>query len=129
MGLGLAVPINSTTRWIIAALMRDGRVRRAYLGLVTSPAPLPPWARERFGQPRRAAGDGGGAGLARRRRRGCGRGTWCSPRRRRPVADAQALQRLMFADAIGRPLPITVLRNGALVDVIAEPVELGSLPV
>ena len=30
----------------------------------------------------------------------------------------------MFSDAIGRPLAITVMRNGALVDVIAEPVEL-----
>jgi len=37
---------------------------------------------------------------------------------------AQSLQRLMFADAIGRPLQITVLRNGAMVDVIAEPTEL-----
>ncbi|MCL9794916.1 S1C family serine protease, partial [Frankia sp. AgKG'84/4] len=32
VGLGLAVPINATTRKILAALMRDGRVRRAYLG-------------------------------------------------------------------------------------------------
>lgn len=43
---------------------------------------------------------------------------------RNPVGDAQSLQRLMFADAIERPLPITVYRNGALVDVIAEPAEL-----
>jgi S1-C subfamily serine protease len=42
------------------------------------------------------------------------------------VATAQDLQRLMFAEAIGRPLPITVMRNGALVDVIAEPSELVS---
>ncbi len=41
-----------------------------------------------------------------------------------PVKAAQDLQRLMFADAIGRPLAITVMRNGALVDVIAEPSEL-----
>jgi S1-C subfamily serine protease len=40
------------------------------------------------------------------------------------VASAQDLQRLMFGEAIGRPLEITVLRNGALVDVIAEPSEL-----
>ena len=40
------------------------------------------------------------------------------------VARAQDLQKLMFSEAIGRPLPITVLRNGALVDVIAEPSEL-----
>jgi len=41
-----------------------------------------------------------------------------------PVSAAQDLQRLMFAEAIGRPMAITVLRNGALVDVIAEPSEL-----
>jgi S1-C subfamily serine protease len=40
------------------------------------------------------------------------------------VAAAQDLQRLMFAEAIGRPLAITVMRNGALVDVIAQPSEL-----
>jgi S1-C subfamily serine protease len=40
------------------------------------------------------------------------------------VATAQDLQRLMFAEAIGHPIPITVMRNGALVDVIAEPTEL-----
>src|SRR5438309_900163 len=32
VGLGLAVPINPTTRGIVAALMNEGRVRRAYLG-------------------------------------------------------------------------------------------------
>jgi hypothetical protein len=32
----------------------------------------------------------------------------------------------MFAEAIGKPLPVTVMRNGALVDVIAEPAELVS---
>src|SRR5215831_2184826 len=41
-----------------------------------------------------------------------------------PVEKAQDLQRLMFEEAIGRPLAITVMRNGALVDVIAEPSEL-----
>jgi S1-C subfamily serine protease len=42
----------------------------------------------------------------------------------REVAAAQDLQRLMFAEAIGHPFPVTVMRNGALVDVIAEPSEL-----
>jgi hypothetical protein len=40
------------------------------------------------------------------------------------MAKAQDLQRIMFGEAIGRPLAITVMRNGALVDVIAEPTEL-----
>ena len=50
VGVGLAVPVNATTRRIISALMRDGRVRRAYLGLVSAPAPLPAALRERFGR-------------------------------------------------------------------------------
>jgi S1-C subfamily serine protease len=41
-----------------------------------------------------------------------------------PIAGAQALQRLMLADTIGSRLPITLVRNGALVDVIATPTEL-----
>src|SRR6202046_5690060 len=39
VGVGLAVPVNSTTRRIVSALMRDGRVRRAYLGVVGGTAP------------------------------------------------------------------------------------------
>ena len=44
----------------------------------------------------------------------------------KPVTASQDLQRQMFSDAIGQPLAITVMRNGALVDVIAEPSELVS---
>ena len=52
VGVGLAIPINGTTRQIMAALLAEGRVRRAYLGLAGTPAPLPP----RSGQPARPAG-------------------------------------------------------------------------
>src|SRR5947208_15344010 len=45
IGLGLAVPINFATRQIIRALMRDGHVRRAYIGIAGGPRPLPPHAR------------------------------------------------------------------------------------
>jgi S1-C subfamily serine protease len=44
----------------------------------------------------------------------------------RPVDTATAVQRAMVADVIGKPLEITVWRNGALVDVIAVPTELES---
>src|SRR6202042_932085 len=50
IGLGLAVPVNDTTRPIISALMRDGRVRRAYLGLAMIPGPVPAQWRERIGR-------------------------------------------------------------------------------
>src|SRR5207247_3501612 len=42
VGLGLAVPINSATRRIVAALMTERRFRPAYLGIAGGPRPLPP---------------------------------------------------------------------------------------
>src|SRR5688572_3532212 len=50
IGLGLAVPINDTTRRIVAALMRDGRFRRAYVGIAGGPRPLPPRAAASLGR-------------------------------------------------------------------------------
>src|SRR4029078_3708232 len=49
IGLGLARPINDSTRSIVSALMRDGHVRRAYLGVAGGPRPLPPAARREHG--------------------------------------------------------------------------------
>jgi S1-C subfamily serine protease len=122
-GLGLAVPINTTTQRIVYALLHDGRVRRAYLGLVTSPAPLPQIWVDRTGQ--RAAlrvaevVEGSPAALS-----GLRAGDLVLAVDGTPLGDAQSLQRLMFEDAIGRRTEITVLRNGALVDAVAEPTEL-----
>jgi S1-C subfamily serine protease len=124
IGLGLAVPINATTRRIVAALMHDGRVRRAYLGVAVAPAPVAPVWRERLGG--RSTGlrvasvvPGGPADRA-----GLRAGDLLLTADGHEVATAQDLQRLMFAEAIGRRLAITVMRNGALVDVFAEPSEM-----
>jgi S1-C subfamily serine protease len=126
VGLGLAVPVNSTTRRIVSALMREGRVHRAYLGVVVAPAPVAPAWRPRLGG--RSTGlrvasvvAGGPADRA-----GLRAGDLLLTVGGHEVATAQDLQRLMFAQSIGRPLAITVMRNGALVDVIAEPSELVS---
>jgi S1-C subfamily serine protease len=122
-GLGLAVPINDTSRRIVDALIADGRVRRAYLGLVSTPAPLPAALAERTGRKRglRIVDVVPGAPADRS---GLKRGDLVLEAGNRPVADAQSLQRLLFTEAIGRPLPMTVFRNGAMVDVIAVPGEL-----
>jgi S1-C subfamily serine protease len=123
IGLGLAVPINATTRKIISALMRDGHVRRAYLGVVSVPFPLAEPLRTRFGRTTglRVAEVVAGGPAARA---GLRPGDLLITAGGSPVTRAQDLQKLMFSEAIGRPLAITVLRNGALVDVIAEPSEL-----
>jgi S1-C subfamily serine protease len=125
IGLGLAVPINATTRKIIAALMQHGRVRRAFLGIVSAPTPLPASLHQRVGgrdglRVAELVADGPAA------RAGLRVGDILVNAGGRPVTSAQDLQRLMFAEAIGKPLEITVLRNGALVDVIAEPAELAA---
>ncbi len=49
-GLGMAVPINVRTRHILAVLMRDGCIRRAYLGIAGGGRPLPPRAVEATGR-------------------------------------------------------------------------------
>jgi len=122
-GLGLAVPINDTSRRIVTTLVADGRVRRAYLGLVSTPAPLPAALAERTGRRRglRIVDVVPGAPADRA---GLKPGDLVLEAGRRPVADAQSLQRLLFAEAIGRPLPMTVHRRGAMVDVITLPGEL-----
>ena len=123
VGLGMAVPINATTRRIISTLMRDGKVRRAYLGLVSMPGPLPAPLQERYGRKTglRVSQVVSGSPADRA---GLRTGDLLLTAAGKPVEKAQDLQRLMFADAIGKPFPITVMRNGALVDVIAQPSEL-----
>jgi S1-C subfamily serine protease len=123
VGVGLAVPINATTRRIVMALMRDGRVRRAYLGVVSTPSPLPDALKVRLGQ-RLALRVMEVVAGSPADRAGLKGGDLVLTAGRAPVADAQSLQRLLFEDAIGAPLPITVLRRGAMVDVIAVPTEL-----
>lgn len=119
-GLGLAVPINSTTRQIIAELVSSGKVRRAWLGVAGVPVPLPPPLAARLGQ---RSGlrvvevvPGSPAATA-----GVYLGDVILSASGRPIQGVQGLQRLMLGPAIGARLPITLIRRGALVDVIAIP--------
>ena len=123
VGVGLAIPINGITRQIVATLMAEGRVRRAYLGLAGTPAPLPPALASRLNQKTAmrieqvvAQGPAAKAGLQPHDLLVSANGE--------PVTSAQSLQRLMLGDAIGQPLALTVLRSEALVDVVATPEEL-----
>jgi S1-C subfamily serine protease len=123
IGVGLAVPINETTQRIISALMTSGRVRRAWLGIAGSQAPLPPALVKKLG--RRdglrvaqviAGSPADAAGLRT--------GDILVAVAGASLRSSTELQRRMVEDAIGRRVEITVWRNGALVDVIAVPREL-----
>jgi S1-C subfamily serine protease len=122
-GLGLAVPINSTTRHIIGELVGNGRVRRAWLGIAGVPVPLSPQLAERLGQKLGLrvveVVPGSPAGTA-----GVYLGDILLSAGGRPIQSVQALQRLMLGPAIGTNLPLTVLRKNALVDVVTVPAEL-----
>jgi S1-C subfamily serine protease len=122
-GLGLAVPIDETTRTIVAALMSEGRFRRGYLGIGGGSRPLPPRLARELGQktgvevvevapdsPAEAAGlrpedlivavDG------------------------RMVAGVGELQRLMVGDRVGAPVQLDVVRGGRRVELRLVPAEL-----
>ena len=124
IGLGLAVPVNATTLSIVATLIRDGRVRRAYLGVVGGGRPLAPRHVASLGQP-------SGIGVIE-----VAPGSPAEQADLRPtdtilavdgtpIASAGDLQRLMVSDAIGRPLRLPVLRGDKVLDVEVVPAELG----
>jgi S1-C subfamily serine protease len=123
IGLGLAVPINSTTRIIISELVSTGKVRRAWLGVAGAPVPLPQNLAERFKQRRGLrlieVVPGSPAGRA-----GLYVGDVIVSAGGKAVQGVQDVQRLMLGNAIGSRLSITVIRKGALVDVVAVPAQL-----
>jgi S1-C subfamily serine protease len=123
VGLGLAVPINDTTRRIVSALMTDGRFRRSYVGVAGGRRPLPPRSARALGReygievvevvPASPAAEGGLRtedviidvdGI--------------------PVEEAGDLQRLMVDRLIGRRVAFRVWRDGSLQELTITPREL-----
>jgi S1-C subfamily serine protease len=123
IGLGLAVPINDATRQIIGALMRDGRVRRAYIGIAGGPRPLPPQARVRLGRETALevveVVEGSPA-----QRAGLRAEDLIVEIGGRPVERADDIQRLMNDAAIGQPLPVSLLRGDRWLELELLPNEL-----
>jgi serine protease Do len=127
IGLGLAVPINRTTRGIVAALMSEGRVRRAYLGLAGGPRPLPPRLAARLG--RRSAVevvevvDGSPAALG-----GLRPEDLIVALDGAEVRGVDDIQRLMTAERIGETVTATVVRQDRELRVPLVPTELEEGP-
>jgi serine protease Do len=123
VGLGLAIPINAPMRAIIGALMREGRVRRAWLGLAGGARPLPPAVQERVGAQRGVEVleviDGSPADRA-----GLRPEDLIVSADGIPVGDVVDLQRLLVGDRIGQRLTLRVVRAGELRGVELIPHEL-----
>jgi S1-C subfamily serine protease len=123
IGLGLAVPINEATQRVIAGLMSDGRVRRAYLGVAGGPRPVPPQARATTGQSTCVevvevveGGPADSAGIRPEDLILSVNGT--------RIERVEDLQRLMVADLIGIPVTVRLLRAGRLLEMELQPAEL-----
>jgi S1-C subfamily serine protease len=123
VGLGLAVPINANTRRVIGALMTEGRFRRAYLGIAGGTRPLPP----RFA---RELGRAGGIEVVEVAEASSAERAGLRPEDlivavgAEPVENAGDLQRLMVAELIGEPVPLSIIRDGRLIEVDLVPDEL-----
>ena len=123
IGLGLAVPIDDGTRRIISSLMKEGRVRRAYIGIVGGSRPLPPRIATRIGREKGievvevvTGSPAGRAGLRAEDLIVAVDGE--------PMGDVGDLQRLMVAERIGQGVEVEVVREGALIKLDLTPREL-----
>jgi serine protease Do len=123
VGLGLAVPINDATRRIIATLMAEGRVRRAWLGVAVGPRPLPPRVAGRLGRGSAVevieVVDGSPADLA-----GLHPEDLLVELDGIRLEGADDLQRMMTVERIGAAVRATVVREGELRAMTLTPGEL-----
>jgi serine protease Do len=123
IGLGLAVPINDATRRIVGALMRDGRFRRAYIGIAGGPRPLPPRVATELGHPTGVevvdVVEGSPAARA-----GLRAEDLVVAVGEVPVRGVGDLQRVMTEELIGTAVDVAVVRAGRVVKLKLVPDEL-----
>jgi serine protease Do len=125
VGLGLAVPVNATTRQIVGALMREGRVRRAWIGIAGGARPLPPAVAAAVGRTRgvevvEVIPDSPAA------RAGIRPEDLLVAVGGEPVHGVNDLLRLLTGERIGQRVELSVFRGGAPRTVELVPAELGA---
>jgi S1-C subfamily serine protease len=123
VGLGLAIPIDGATRKIVSSLMRDGRVRRAYIGITGGSRPLPPRPAAQVG---RTLGVEIMSVVARSpaAEAGLRSGDIILEVDDHPIEDVADLQRLMVGEALGGPMQVRVWRDSGIQTIEVRPTEL-----
>jgi S1-C subfamily serine protease len=124
VGLGLAVPVNRATLSILGALIADGRVRRAYLGIAGGSRPAGGPAAQSAGRRRHALGVVEVVPGSPAANGGIRPGDLILSVDEVDVDDAGDLQALMTAELIGRPVVVAVVRDGRRIELRVVPAEL-----
>jgi S1-C subfamily serine protease len=123
-GLCFAVPVN-TAKWVADTLIREGRVRRGYLGVSAHNAPVAPDVVARLQLPVKtgvrvaAVESGSPAAVA-----GIRPGDILVALDRAVLEDIDALHRALAAEVIGRQVAVAAVRDGELVRATVQPAEL-----
>ncbi|MFL5755032.1 MAG: S1C family serine protease [Chloroflexota bacterium] len=123
IGLGLAVPIDAGTRRIVSSLIGEGRVRRAYLGIVGGTRPLTGRLAADVGRPRALEVvqllDGSPAATA-----GVRPGDLIVELNDAAIEGVGDLQRVLDGDLVGRTVPLHVVRDERRLALAVRPTEL-----
>ena len=120
-GICFSIPAN-TAKWVVSAIIKEGKVLRAYLGFAGQPVRLASQIAKRVGQDSgvlvsEVAQNGPGA------RAGLGEGDVILSLGGSPTPDVDSVHRVLTGDAVGRHLPITILRRDEFVDSVVVPVD------
>ncbi|HZW32250.1 MAG TPA: trypsin-like peptidase domain-containing protein [Isosphaeraceae bacterium] len=122
-GQEVAIPSHLVSG-IVQALLTQGRIRRAYLGVASQPVHLPDALRQALGLPRSTGllvvGVEAGSPAERG---GLLLGDVLIAVGGQPVSDAEDLQAALGTAAVGAPLAVTVVRGGQRRDLTVTPGE------